>query len=133
MASAIVYEDEFGEIIDRADLGLIEIRWYDSTSRLDSDRFNRWLSTFAGEVEKAGRSGVLVDSTVFGMSTDDMDWEFRDSQIIPRYNGAGVEKFAFLMPAGMPLIGAEPYVDGPAEYPTAYFGTRADALAWLRS
>ena len=131
MASSIVYEDRWGEVIDRPDADYIEIRWYDATSDLDSDTFNRWLSGFAGAVEAAGRSGILVDSVVFGMPMADMDWAYRDTQVIPRYNAAGVAKFAFILPAGSPPIGAATYVDGPAEYPTAYFGSRADAVAWL--
>lgn len=35
------------------------------------------------------------------------------------------------MPAGMPAIGSDPVREGPATFPTGYFGTRADALAWL--
>ena len=60
-----------------------------------------------------------------------MDGDWRDANIIPRYNAAGVKKFAFLMPAGMPAIGAPPAPEGPGEFPTAYFGTRAEARAWL--
>ena len=60
-----------------------------------------------------------------------MDANWRDANIIPRYNAAGVTKFAFLMPEGMPAIGAPPAPEGPAEFPTAYFGRRADAVEWL--
>jgi hypothetical protein len=59
----------------------------------------------------------------------DMGW--RDEQIIPRYNAAGVKKFAFLMPAAMPAIGADPAPEGPADFPTAYFAERTQAQAWL--
>lgn len=65
------------------------------------------------------------------MPMEQMDGEWRDANIIPRYNAAGVQRFAFLMPDGMPAIGAPPVHEGPAEYPTAYFGTRRDAFAWL--
>jgi hypothetical protein len=34
-----------------------------------------------------------------------MDGPWRDVNIIPRYNAAGVRKFAFHMPDGMPMIG----------------------------
>ena len=51
--------------------------------------------------------------------------------IIPRYNQAGVEKFAFLMPEGMPAIDAPPAPEEPVSFPTAYFGSRADATARL--
>jgi hypothetical protein len=57
--------------------------------------------------------------------------EWRDANIVPRYNAAGVKKFAFHMPAGMPAIGTAPSREGPADYPTAYFGRRQDALDWL--
>lgn len=131
LASKIVWEDAWGEVIDRPETDVIEIRWYDTTSELDRDTFNSWLARFAGTVEAAGRSRILTDATLFNMSMEHMDGDWRDTNIIPRYNAAGVQKFAFLMPAGMPAIGAEPSFEGPAEYPTAYFGTRRDAIAWL--
>ena len=64
-------------------------------------------------------------------SFNDMEW--RDANIVPRYNAVGAKKFAFVMPAGMPLIGNDPEAEGPAAYPTGYFGTREDALGWLAS
>ena len=60
-----------------------------------------------------------------------MDGTWRDENIVPRYEAAGVRKFAFHMPAGMPAIGSDPAPEGVAKYPTGYFGTRRDALAWL--
>ncbi len=47
--------------------------------------------------------------------------------IIPHYNQADVEKFAFPMPEGMPAIDAPPAPKEPVSFPTAYFGSRADA------
>ena len=131
MGSTIAYEDRFGEVIDRPDLDLIEIRWYDTTTELDGPGFDQWLTGFAGAVEAAHRSNILIDSTAFRMDMARMSMEFRDTNIIPRYNAAGVRKFAFHMPAGAPPVGSEPAAEGPAGYPTGYFATRADALAWL--
>lgn len=98
---------------------------------MDAASFNRWLGGFAHAVERAQWSGILVDAIHFGMRMDQMDADWRDEHIVPRYNAAGVKKFAFLMPPGMPAIGAPPAPDGPAAYPTAYFGTRRDARDWL--
>ena len=131
MASSIVYEDRWGEAIDRPDRNLIEIRWFDTTSALTRDEFNEWLTGFAGAVEGAGRSGILVDGLSFLMDPANNDMEWRDANIVPRYNAVGVKKFAFVMPAGMPYIGTDPKAEGPADYPTGYFGTREDALGWL--
>ena len=103
----------------------------DATRNFTTATFYEWLSEFAGGVEASGRQHVLVDALSFRMASDQMDPEWRDTHIIPRYNAAGVEKFAFLMPEGMPAIGTPPAPEGPAEFPTAYFGTRAEALAWL--
>ncbi|MGH2475675.1 MAG: hypothetical protein ACRDIL_10455 [Candidatus Limnocylindrales bacterium] len=131
MDATVIYNDGFGSVIDWADDDFVEIRWYDTTKHLSAERFNDWLTAFAGEVERAGRSGVLVDAVQFRMDMATMDCPFRDANIIPRYNAAGVKRFAFLMPAGMPAVGASPAPEGPATFPTGYFDSRPAALAWL--
>ena len=131
MKSEILYEDTFGEIIDRPDSGFIEIRWYDSTEKITDDEFNRWLSEFAGYVEQKNRISVLIDAVQFRMPPEQMNIEWRNENIIPRYNTAAVQKFAFIMPSGMPLIGNDPAPEGPAQFPTCYFSNRYDAVEWL--
>jgi hypothetical protein len=126
-----VYEDQWGEVIDRPSSDLVELRWFDTTSGMSAEQFRRWLSTFADQVERHRRSKVLVDGTQFLMNPANMDNDWRDANIIPRYNAAGVARFAFHFPAGMPAIGAPPSREGPGEFPTGYFGSRRDALAWL--
>ena len=126
-----VYEDKWGAVIDRGDAGYVEIRWYDSTDAMSRDEFQQWLAAFAKEVERLRWPGILVDATRFLMDPANMSGEWRDANIIPHYNAAGVKKFAFLMPEGMPAIGSPPAVEGPAKFPTAYFGRRQEALDWL--
>src|SRR5262249_15655324 len=103
-----VYEDRFGEIIDRPKLELVELRWYDSTVAMSGERFEGWLQTFAAWEEQLRRPRVLVDATRFMMDRAQMDDAWRDAHIIPRYNAAGVRRFAFLYPDGVPLIGTPP-------------------------
>ena len=129
--AALVFCDQYGDIIDRAEDGFIEIRWFDSTDAMTGSEFQSWLESFVSELERLERRRVLVDTTQFRMNPAEMNTDWRDQNIIPRYNAAGVERFAFHMPAGMPAIGAEPAPEGPALFPTAYFGTRADAVSWL--
>ena len=131
--ASIAFTDDWGEVIERPEHDTIEIRWFDSTATMSGDEFNDWLSRFAAEVERTGRSRVLVDGLTFLMPMQRMDAGWRDANIIPRYNAAGVERFAFLMPAGMPAIGAPPATEGATTYPTAYFGTRRSAMEWLTS
>ena len=128
-----VYEDRFGAVIDRADAGYVELRWYDTTEAMSAAEFQDWLAGFAGEVERRQRPGVLVDGTSFLMDPNNMDEPWRNEHIVPRYNAGGVRKFAFHMPDGMPAIGGSPEREGPADFLTAYFGHRQDALDWLAS
>ena len=130
-ASTIVYEDQWGEIVDRPEAGFVEIRWYDTTRAMTRADFEQWLTTFAGCAERLRRPGVLVDGTSFLMDPKNSVPEWRDANIIPRYNAAGVKRFAFHFPEGMPLIGSPPADELPATFPTGYFGSRAAALAWL--
>ncbi len=128
-----VYEDRWGEVFDRPSTGLIELRWFDTTAGMTAPEFQAWLSKFVECVEQCGRSRVLIDSTTFRMSPANMDGQWRDANIIPRYNAAGVTKFAFHMPEGMPMIGMPPVPEEPGRFPTGYFGRRQDALDWLTS
>ena len=125
------YSDKWGECLIRPAEGCSEIRWFDTTSGMDGDDFNAFLSEFASTVEVSGLSGALVDAVQFAMDMSKMTLGWRDENIIPRYNAAGLKKFAFVMPEGMPAIGAPPASEGPAQFPTAYFATRVDALSWL--
>jgi len=98
---------------------------------MTADEFKTSLSTFADHVDSCKRSGALIDGTSFQMNPANMDEQWRNANIIPRYNAAGITKFAFHMPAGMPAIGSPPAPEPPGQFPTGYFGSRDDALAWL--
>jgi hypothetical protein len=128
-----VYEDRFGAVLDHTDAGYLEIRWYDTTEAMLAGEFQDWLAGFAGEVERRRPACILVDNTSFLMDPANSNGEWRDENIVPRYNAGGVQKFAFHMPDGMPSIGSPPAVEGPATYSTAYFARRQAALDWLAS
>jgi hypothetical protein len=128
-----LYEDRYGEVFDRPSADLVELRWFDTTADMSAQEFKEYLASFAGCIERCRRSRVLVDSTSFRMNPAQMDGPWRDANIIPRYNAAGVTRFAFHMPDGMPMIGAPPAAEGPGQFPTGYFGRRQDALEWLRA
>jgi hypothetical protein len=133
MAEArLVYSDNWGDVIDRPSDNCVEIRWFDTTSAMNGADFNAFLADYASQIEACGRGNALVDSVQFKMDMTKMDRGWRDQNIIPRYNAAGLRKFAFIMPPSMPAIGTAPAKEGPANFPTGYFGSRADALAWLQ-
>jgi hypothetical protein len=127
-----LFEDEWGEIYDRPSEQLIELRWFDTTAAMSKDEFQNWLKTFAEFVAGTRRPRVLIDGTSFKMNPGFMDGAWRDANIIPRYNAAGVTRFAFHMSAEVPMVGKPPAPEGPARFPTGYFAKRKEALDWLR-
>ncbi len=128
-----LYSDNWGEILDRPGDNCVEILWHETTSDMGEADFRGFLKKFADQVEVCGHGGGLIDARQFRMDTSKLTPGWRDQEIIPRYNRAGVKKFAFVVPSGMPVIGAEPKPEGPADFPTGYFGSRSDALGWLNS
>ncbi len=133
MNAHLLYEDRYGSVIDYPDDGYMESRWYDGSSAFTGPTFNDRCVVFADLVERCGRSKVLIDAVQFGMKAEDLDVEFRDTKITPRLNAAGLEKIALIVPADFPPVGAPPAPEGPADFPTAFFATRAAARAWLDS
>ena len=129
----IVYSDSWGDIIDREADDCVEVRWFDTSSAMGGEDFNAFLVRYAEQVETCGRRYGLIDAVQFKMDMSRVVPAWRDEHITPRYNAAGLKKFAFILPDGMPAIGAPPANEGTADFPTGYFGTRADALAWFNS
>ena len=127
----------FGEVVQQAP-GLFELTWLPASSSMSDEDWMTGLMLLATEAEASGASSILIDATDFRHSFVDRDesMSWRDKQVIPRYNRAGVTRFAFVMPAGFPgptaESGSEPRVDGPAAaFPTQWFLSRDAALAWL--
>ena len=79
---------------------------------------------------------MFIDATQFFHDFGEGVLDWRDEHVIPRYNAAGVTRFAFLMPEGTPNTvesGAQSRVEGRATFPTGWFTTREAAYAWLTS
>jgi hypothetical protein len=79
---------------------------------------------------------VIIDATEFFHTLGEGTLTWRDKHIVPLYNQAGVEKFAFLTSSATPGTvekGGQPAPDGPASFPTGWFETRDRMYAWLIS
>lgn len=133
MNAQIIHEDIYGSLIDYPDDDYLESRWYDGSSALTTQTFNDRCVLFADVVERSGRTRVLIDAVQFGMNAEDLDVVFRDTKVTPRLNAAGLQKIALIVPADFPPVGTPPAPEGPADFPTAFFATRAAARAWLES
>ena len=130
--------NRYGVVIAHDEPSYLELRWLPTTSTMADDDFMTGLMMLASEAEVLASRAILIDATRFSHNFTDFDdtMAWRDRQVIPRYNSAGVQKFAFLMPSGFggPTAesGAEPRVDGPtAAFPTQWFIERPNAVAWL--
>lgn len=126
-----LFRDQWGTIAVDNERKHIEILWFEATAEMSDEDFMAWLERFAGFVERGKCDTALVDARRFRMNPAGVSMGWRDEHIIPRYNAAGLKKFAFVMPAGMPAIGADPAPEGPADFPTAYFADPDAAHQWL--
>ena len=126
--------NRWGVVLEHEQWRTLELRWLPSTSEMSDDGFRETLELFAAEGERARPGYMIIDATEFSHELGDGVLEWRDREIIPRYNTAGVTKFAFLWPDGMPDTvesGGTPAPEGPANFPTGWFISRERAYQWL--
>ena len=130
-----VYNDQFSEVFRDPQHDLIELRWLPSTKTMSEDDFRAGLQRLAELLEKEPSPNVLIDVVNFQHESEPGFLAWRETNIIPRYNAAGVKKFAFVLPAGTPSTvehGFPPDREGSATFPTGYFESRDGALSWFK-
>jgi hypothetical protein len=124
----------WGVIVHHEPEGILELRWLPATATMSDDDFTTTLELFAAEAERARPPSLLIDATEFRHTPGPGVMEWRDREIIPRYNSAGCTRFAFHVREGFPdavEAGGSPVVSPPAQFPTAWFTGREHALDWL--
>ena len=129
-----VTKNEWGVVLNHEQWRTLELKWLPSTREMNDDGFKETLELFAAEGEQAKPDYMIIDATEFEHELGDGVLEWRDQEIIPRYNAAGVKKFAFLWKEGMPGTvesGSTPAPDGPADFPTGWFTGRERAYKWM--
>jgi len=131
-----IARNEWGVVRHYEQVRTLELKWLSTTREMPDDGFRRTLELLAAEGARLRPPRMLIDATEFYHEFGDGVMEWRDAQIIPRYNDAGVTKFAFLVPEGAPGTvesGGVPAVEGPATFPTGWFAIREKADEWLAS
>jgi hypothetical protein len=132
--STTLASNAWSEIVHHKSDGILELRWLPTA--MTDGAFKATLALLALEAERVRPSFLLIDATQFHppkFGPGVMQW--RDDCITPRYGAAGVKKFAFHMPAGVPNTvesGGNETFEGSAIFPTAWFSERQHALDWLR-
>lgn len=131
---AEVARNQWGVVLHHAQRRTLELEWLPTTPEMDDDGFKETLQLFAGAGERLKPAFMLIDANEFHHQFGEGVMEWRDQHIIPRYNAAGVTKFAFLVPAGTPgtvEAGGTPAAEGLANFPTGWFSSRDSANKWL--
>ena len=129
-----VARNPWGVVLNHERWRTLELSWLPSTSEMSDDGFKETLGLLAAEGERAKPDYMIIDATEFRHKPGEGVLEWRDREIIPRYNAAGVKKFAFLWPEAVPGTvesGGSPKPEGPADFPTGWFTRRDVAYQWL--
>ena len=137
MPEEVVAKDKWGQIVYYDEWNTLELRWLRSTADATDADLKTTMVLFAEEAVGRRPHTLIVDTTEFRHAWGDGMMQWRDAEIIPRYNQAGVGKFAFIANAGYPgptvETGAPPAPEGPANFPTGWFKSRESAYEWLSS
>jgi hypothetical protein len=129
-----VARNSWGVILHYPDWHTLELKWLPTTKEMTEQGFKDTLTLHSGEGERYKPSFMLIDTTQFDHAPQRDTLAWRDEHIVPRYNAAGVKKFAFIVNPGWPQTvesGAEPRIDGQASFPTGWFESRENAYQWL--
>ena len=124
-----LYRDQFGVLLEDLEHRLLELKWVEGSASMTDDDFKAWLDRFSTEAEARRQPYLVINVRQFRHRPGPEIAAWRDEHVIPRYNRAGVTKFAFLLPEGS--AGAAPAPEPPGKFPTGYFDTTAKIEAWF--
>jgi hypothetical protein len=126
--------DEYGVIRHHPEDGILELEWLEASSEMTDEDFKRSMLRYAELAGAHSTPYLLVDVTKFRHAMGEGLGAWRDEHVIPAYNAAPVEKFAFLLPPGAPGTveeGNAPAKEPPGEFPTGYFTEHPRILEWF--
>ena len=129
-----LFRDEFSVYFRDDERRAIEQRWTRATKDMSEQQFRDGISRLAQFLERTQMPHALVDVTQMEHAPADDFEPWRQANIIPRYNAAGVKKFAFLMAQDYSATaenGTTPAPEGAANFPTGYFRSRDAVAKWF--
>lgn len=129
-----IYSDQFSKYFIDREHDAIELRWLKTTKSMSEAQFREALLRLAAILGRENTPNVLIDVVHFSHESASDFPEWRETNVIPLYNAAGVKRFAFLLPPGSTNsaeMGVQPAVEGSARFPTGYFTTPERAFTWF--
>ncbi|MCP4327216.1 MAG: hypothetical protein GY791_02105 [Alphaproteobacteria bacterium] len=133
-----VYESQFYDFVLDEDADALVFRWKPEARTLTDNDFKEGLSNFAGYGFELRVTKMVVDVRDFapapGVPSAEAMGPWRSRVAVPRYNRAGITKFAYLRnrEGGGPPVGGPVRHDGE-DFETAVFDSEAELAAWLNS
>ena len=125
-----LFQDRFGVMLYDDAKKILELRWFAETEAMTDDDYMGWLERFAVSAEQHHVQFIVIDTLAFKHHPGAHTGPWRDEHIIPRYNRAGVKKFAFLLSMGTALK-TESAPEELAQFPTGYFDSREQIDRWF--
>lgn len=111
--------------------GIVSMIWTDRTEEMTDSDYKEGLSRLAGIANEYRSAAILVDVSKFRHEPGPLMGEWRDRNVVPAYNKAGVRKVAIVWGKGAD-VPAESEPPGPHEhFATRDFADREDARDWL--
>src|SRR5579871_3240441 len=126
-----INDDTFSQVSWDNNTRILRIDWKEATASMTDEDFKSQLELFAGLVEAKKGRGMLVAVAHFRGKPSPAVNEWRLKNISPRYSGAGLQRFAFLLPSDSPI---PPMMNqsSPGEgFQTRGFNNVDQATAWL--
>ncbi len=114
--------------------GVLDFGWLATTESIDMDAFKEALQVYSDKAVENGIRACRVDLRNFrGQPSAEIE-PWRRREIIPKYNQAGVTRFAYLMlpDAELPPMstGGDDNAAGE-QFDTRFFSSEQDCMAWL--
>lgn len=100
MTDEVVVKDQWGQIIFDDVRNTLELKWLPSTRDATDDDVRETMKLFTARAGKRVPSLLKVDTTEFHHRWGEGMMEWRNAEIIPGCNRAGVKKFAFIADDG---------------------------------
>ena len=86
-----------------AEAAILAFLWTEATANMTDEDFKEALSRYAERAKACGAKCLLVDVSRFQHALSPELGSWRDKTISPRYNEAGVRRFAYVIGEGRPL------------------------------
>lgn len=131
-----IASNPWGKIVYFDEWKTLQLEWLPLSKDMSDEQVKETLQLFANAGKELRPNYLLVDVMQFGRGFTDEINAWRDANIIPAYNSAGVQKMAFLAPEQFPQTfekGFKPANEPGATFPTGWFSDRDNLYKWLGS